>query len=83
MKFHALELAGAYLIVPERVEDERGYFMRTWCRDEFHRNIGDTAFVQSSQSFNRQAGRCAGCISRPRRMARRSWSAAAAAPSTT
>jgi dTDP-4-dehydrorhamnose 3,5-epimerase len=56
MKFRALELAGAYLIAPERVEDERGYFMRTWCRDEFQRNIGDTTFVQSSQSFNRKAG---------------------------
>lgn len=56
MKFHALELAGAYLITPERVEDERGHFVRTWCRDEFRRSIGDIAFVQASQSFNRQAG---------------------------
>jgi dTDP-4-dehydrorhamnose 3,5-epimerase len=56
MKFHALELAGAYLITPERIEDERGHFVRTWCREEFQRNIGDVAFVQSSQSFNRQAG---------------------------
>jgi len=56
MKFQTLELAGVYLIEPERVEDERGYFVRTWCRDEFQRNIGDIAFVQSSQSFNRRAG---------------------------
>lgn len=56
MKFQALELAGAFLITPERVEDDRGHFVRTWCRDEFRRNIGDLSFVQSSQSFNRLAG---------------------------
>ncbi len=56
MDFQPLELAGAYLIVPERVEDERGYFVRTWCRDEFRRGIGDIDFVQASQSFNRKAG---------------------------
>ena len=56
MQFHALELAGAYLIVPERMEDERGYFMRTWCRETFHETIGDVDFVQASASFNRRAG---------------------------
>jgi dTDP-4-dehydrorhamnose 3,5-epimerase len=56
MKFYALELAGAFMIEPVRHEDERGYFARTWCRDEFARGIGDIDFVQASQSFNRRAG---------------------------
>jgi dTDP-4-dehydrorhamnose 3,5-epimerase len=30
--------------------------VRIWCHDEFCRNIGDIAFVQASQSFNRRAG---------------------------
>jgi dTDP-4-dehydrorhamnose 3,5-epimerase len=56
MEFRALDLSGAYLIVPRRIEDERGYFVRTWCRDEFRRGIGDVEFVQASQSYNRLAG---------------------------
>ena len=62
MRFLATELTGACLIVPERVEDERGYFVRTWCHDEFRRNIGDVSFVQASQSFNRAAGTLRGGI---------------------
>jgi dTDP-4-dehydrorhamnose 3,5-epimerase len=32
--FDELPIAGAYLIRPERRNDERGYFARTWCRQE-------------------------------------------------
>ncbi len=56
MKFIALDLAGAYLIEPERHEDERGYFVRTWCNEEFARHVGTIAFVQANQSFNRWTG---------------------------
>jgi dTDP-4-dehydrorhamnose 3,5-epimerase len=56
MRFQKLDLAGAYLVQPERHEDERGYFARTWCRETFAREIGDVDFVQTSQSFNRRAG---------------------------
>lgn len=56
MNFQELELAGVQLITPTRSEDERGYFMRTWCREEFTRAIGTIDFVQASQSYNRQAG---------------------------
>jgi dTDP-4-dehydrorhamnose 3,5-epimerase len=51
-----LELAGAWLVTPERIEDERGYFARTWCRRTFSETVGDVNFVQSSVSFNRRAG---------------------------
>jgi dTDP-4-dehydrorhamnose 3,5-epimerase len=56
MRFEPLAIEGAYLIVPTRSEDERGYFMRTWCREEFAAAIGPIEFVQASQSFNRLAG---------------------------
>lgn len=56
MNFQSLNFAGAYLIQPERHEDERGYFMRTWCRETFARVIGNVDFVQFSRSFNRRTG---------------------------
>lgn len=56
MIFKPLELSGLYLIEPERHEDERGYFVRTWCQEEFGNAIGKVTFVQASQSFNKQAG---------------------------
>jgi dTDP-4-dehydrorhamnose 3,5-epimerase len=56
MRFRSLELPGAYLIEAERHEDERGFFVRTWCREEFARHVNDISFVQASQSFNRRTG---------------------------
>jgi dTDP-4-dehydrorhamnose 3,5-epimerase len=35
MKFTPLALPGAFLIEPQRLEDERGSFARTFCRQEF------------------------------------------------
>lgn len=35
MKLAALELPGAFLIELELHRDERGFFARTWCSDEF------------------------------------------------
>jgi dTDP-4-dehydrorhamnose 3,5-epimerase len=51
-----LDLPGAWLVTPERIEDERGYFVRTWCRRTFAESVGEIDFVQSSVSFNRHAG---------------------------
>jgi len=33
--FRETKLKGAFIIEPERFEDERGFFARTWCRKEF------------------------------------------------
>ena len=52
MKFVATELAGAYLIELERLEDERGFFARTFCRDEFAAHGLRSSFVQCNVSFN-------------------------------
>jgi dTDP-4-dehydrorhamnose 3,5-epimerase len=35
VRFTPLELAGAWLVELEPLEDERGYFARSWCRNEF------------------------------------------------
>jgi dTDP-4-dehydrorhamnose 3,5-epimerase len=49
-------LPGAFLIEPQRREDERGFFARTWCRREFEEHGLDPRLVQCSISYNRKAG---------------------------
>ena len=60
MKFTALPLEGAYLIEIESHEDERGYFARTFCVEEFAAHVLVTNFVQMSTSFNIQKGQIRG-----------------------
>lgn len=56
MKFQPTELPGAYLVEPELVSDERGFFARTWCRQEFaERGLRDQ-WVQCSLSHNHRRG---------------------------
>ena len=35
MIFTETKLKGAFVIEPEKLEDERGFFARTWCQREF------------------------------------------------
>jgi dTDP-4-dehydrorhamnose 3,5-epimerase len=56
MIFEELPLAGAYLILPERKEDVRGYFARTFCRDIFLKHGLADCSMQCSVSFNKLAG---------------------------
>jgi dTDP-4-dehydrorhamnose 3,5-epimerase len=49
-------LAGAYAIEIEPNADERGFFARTMCREEFARYGLNAAFVQQSVSWNPRAG---------------------------
>ena len=56
MIFEQTRIQGVYLISPERLEDERGFFARTWDRDEFERRGLDPRAVQSSISFNQRRG---------------------------
>jgi dTDP-4-dehydrorhamnose 3,5-epimerase len=49
-------LTGAFVIDPERIEDERGFFARTWCQREFDAHGLETRLVQCSVSFNKLAG---------------------------
>ena len=56
MKFHPLELAGAFVIDPERREDARGWFARTYCAREFAVHGLPTGMVQTNMSLTRRAG---------------------------
>lgn len=56
MKFIDTSLPGTYLIEPERLEDERGFFARTFCRDEFAARGLRQVHVQCSISFNARRG---------------------------
>ena len=56
MLFHETPLPGVLLIEPERKEDERGYFARTWCKKEFGDRGLCSEWAQISTSFNRRRG---------------------------
>jgi dTDP-4-dehydrorhamnose 3,5-epimerase len=56
MIFTELALKGVYLIEPERQEDERGFFARTFCIEEFSSRGLDTAVAQCNVSYNRRRG---------------------------
>ena len=56
MKFQPTPLAGAYLIELELLEDERGFFARSFCQNEFRAHGLDTALAQCNVSFNRKRG---------------------------
>jgi dTDP-4-dehydrorhamnose 3,5-epimerase len=56
MRFVETPLAGAWVIEPDRIEDERGFFARTYDRDTFAAHGLDPAVVQCNTSFNARAG---------------------------
>jgi dTDP-4-dehydrorhamnose 3,5-epimerase len=56
MIFHETPLAGAWVLEPERIEDERGFFARTYCRRDFEERGLDPAIAQCSISFNHRRG---------------------------
>jgi dTDP-4-dehydrorhamnose 3,5-epimerase len=56
MIFTSTNVDGAWLIEPERHEDERGFFARTFCLRELSAHGLDTPIVQRSISYNRRCG---------------------------
>lgn len=56
MIFSETKLSGAYIINIEKIEDERGFFARTWDKNEFSKRNLDSEFVQSSISVNKKKG---------------------------
>ena len=56
MKFEPLGLPGAALVRMERHSDERGFFARSACAEEFAAQGLSGAFVQSSISWNPRRG---------------------------
>lgn len=66
MKFTPLSVDGAWLVGVERHTDERGFFARTWCAQEFADHGVQSAMVQASASWNAVAGTLRGLhFSRP------------------
>lgn len=56
MIFRETALKGAFIIEPERNEDARGFFARTWCVDEFAAHGLNPSLVQCSISYNKKKG---------------------------
>ena len=49
-------MKGAFIIEPEKMEDERGFFARTWDQKEFGAHGLNPRLVQCNTSFNKRAG---------------------------
>ena len=56
MIFAETELKGAFIIEPQLLEDERGFFARTWCQREFEAHGLNPRLVQCNVSFNKKKG---------------------------
>jgi dTDP-4-dehydrorhamnose 3,5-epimerase len=52
MIFHEAPIPGVWLIEPERFNDERGWFVRTFDREEFRTRGLDHEVVQCNASYN-------------------------------
>ncbi|NET24741.1 dTDP-4-dehydrorhamnose 3,5-epimerase [Okeania sp. SIO1I7] len=56
MRFTETKLKGAYIIEPELIQDERGFFARSWCQKEFTERGLNPHLVQCNVSFNLKKG---------------------------
>ncbi len=56
MIFTPTPLNGAFTIEPERREDDRGYFVRTFCEHEFAEHGLETVFVQANAAWSTKRG---------------------------
>jgi dTDP-4-dehydrorhamnose 3,5-epimerase len=56
MRFTETGVAGAYLIEPELIADERGLFARTFCQDEFRAHGLNPCVAQANVSLNHRKG---------------------------
>lgn len=56
MRFIETKLPGAYIVEIDRIEDERGFFARGWCAEEFRRHSLNPDILQINVGFNRKCG---------------------------
>ena len=56
MVFTETKLKGAFIIDLDKHEDERGFFARTFCVEEFQARGLNARLIQCSVSFNRKRG---------------------------
>ena len=56
MVFKETELKGVFIVEPEIIEDERGFFACSWSPVEFEKHGLNSRLVQCNISFNRKRG---------------------------
>jgi dTDP-4-dehydrorhamnose 3,5-epimerase len=56
MIFTETKLKGAFIIEPEKLEDERGFFARAYDQEKFREYGLNTRIVQSNISYNKLKG---------------------------
>src|SRR5579863_1734973 len=56
MIFEETKISGVVIVALEHHRDERGFFARTWCENEFHEHGLNPRLVQCSISFNQKRG---------------------------
>jgi dTDP-4-dehydrorhamnose 3,5-epimerase len=56
MMFLETKVPGAFIIDLEPIEDQRGFFARTWCAREFEEHGLNPRLVQCNISFNARRG---------------------------
>jgi len=56
MEFKNTEIGGLYVVDMNRLEDERGFFARAFCSEEFERMNLDSNVMQANISYNKLAG---------------------------
>jgi dTDP-4-dehydrorhamnose 3,5-epimerase len=56
LEFIATDIDGLYKVSLKKLEDERGLFARTFCKNEFKQIGFDKEFVQFNHSFNKSKG---------------------------
>lgn len=56
MIFSDTKLKGVFVVDLEPIDDERGFFARTFCQEEFTQKGLVSSFDQTSVSFNKAAG---------------------------
>ena len=76
MKFSKTRLADAVLIDLDRVADDRGFFARVFCADEFAAQGLVTDYPQANHSHNARRHPARHALPARRRTARSSWCAA-------
>jgi dTDP-4-dehydrorhamnose 3,5-epimerase len=56
MKFIDTPLSGLYVIQHKKIDDDRGFFARTYCKNQFRSISFEKEFVQFNHSFNSKRG---------------------------
>lgn len=56
VKFLRTPISGAFVVELERVEDQRGFFARSWCSEEFAKMGLSSKLAQCSISFSARRG---------------------------